>query len=329
MILILKTLIGSCGIALFGIIFGLLYKGIDRKLHAHMQMRVGPPITQPFKDVRKLFLKDSLVPENAVGWVFNLMPILSLASVITILLYIPLGSEPILSTKGDMILILYLLMLPAICLIIGGFASSSPYATVGAQREMVAMISYEFPLAVTIIGIVWRLNKLYPMAEAFSLDVMSSNPLWNDVGVFGILGLVVLLGVLLIVTPLELSKIPFDVPEAETEIAGGLLVEYSGKNLGMFYMADAVKTIVMASIVVALFFPYGLSQYFELSQYLNYVIDFVFFLIKAFAVILVSVTVVRTSFARLKIDQIARMFWVQVTLISLIGLVLLYLDVVL
>ena len=329
MIVLVKALLGACGVALIGIFFGLLYKGIDRKLHAHMQMRVGPPITQPFKDVRKLLLKDNLVPENAVGWIFNLMPLIALASVITILLYVPLGFEPILSTKGDLILVIYLLMLPAISLIIGGFASSSPYATVGAQREMVSMISYEFPLAVTIIAMVWRASDISPMGEAFNLGFIANNPLWNEVGVFGFLGLLVLLGVLLAVTPLELSKIPFDVPEAETEIAGGLLVEYSGKNLGMFYLADAVKAIAMAAIVVALFFPYGISGYFELPEYAAYVLDFTFFLVKTLVVLIGAVTIVRTSFARLKIDQLAYMFWVPVTLTSIIGLILLYLDTVL
>ena len=328
MILVLKSVIGACLVAFIGIVFGLLYKGIDRKLHAHMQMRVGPPITQPFKDVRKLFLKENLVPENAVVWVFNLMPVISLVSVISILLYVPLGVDPVLSTRGDLILILYLLMLPAVCMILGGFASSSPYATVGAQREMVMMISYEFPLAVTIIAIVWRLSKIYSASNIFTLQFIAAHPLWNNVGVFGVIGLVILLAVLLIVTPMELSKIPFDVPEAETEIAGGLLAEYSGKNLGMFYISDAVKTVVMASIVVALFFPYSISQYFSFPQYVDYGIDFAFFLFKAFAVIFVSVTVVRTSFARLKIDQIAHMLWVPVTITSIIGLLLLYLDTV-
>ncbi len=328
-ILIAKSILGALGVAALGIIVGLLYKGIDRKLHARMQMRVGPPITQPFRDVRKLMLKDNLVPENAVDWVFNLMPIVSLVSVTTVLLYLPLGVEPILSTKGDLILILYLLMFPAICLILGGFASSSPYATVGAQREMVVMISYEFPLAVTVIGMVWRLSELYPGENVFSMAFIANNPLWNDVGVFGFIGLLILLGVLLVVTPIELSKIPFDVPEAETEIAGGLLVEYTGKNLGMFYIADAVKMIAMGSVVVALFFPYGISQYLALSQYAGYVVDFLFYLVKTFAVILVAVTVVRTSFARLKIDQVANIFWLPVTLTAIIGLVLLYLDTVL
>ena len=326
---ILRSVLGPFVVAFIGIFFGLLYKGVDRILHARMQKRVGPPVTQPFLDVRKLLIKENLVPENAVDWLFNLMPVLSLVSVTSILLYIPLGFEPLLSTKGDLILILYLLMLPAICLMVGAFASSSPYATVGAQREMVMMISYEFPLAVTIISMVWRLSKVHAASNLFTLEYISTHPLWGEVGVFGAIGLVILLVVLLTVIPVELSRVPFDVPEAESEIAGGLLAEYSGKNLAMFYMSDAVKAIVMAGLVVALFFPYTISQYFGWPLYLEYIIDFAFFLVKTFIIVFVSVTVVRTAFARYKIDQVTYVFWVPVTVASLIGLLLLYLDVIL
>ncbi|MBU7009549.1 MAG: NADH-quinone oxidoreductase subunit H [Theionarchaea archaeon] len=326
---ILRSVLGPFVVAFIGIFFGLLYKGVDRILHARMQKRVGPPVTQPFLDVRKLLIKENLVPENAVDWLFNLMPVLSLVSVTSILLYIPLGFEPLLSTKGDLILILYLLMLPAICLMVGAFASSSPYATVGAQREMVMMISYEFPLAVTIISMVWRLSKVHAASNLFTLEYISTHPLWGEVGVFGAIGLVILLVVLLTVIPVELSRVPFDIPEAESEIAGGLLAEYSGKNLAMFYMSDAVKAIVMAGLVVALFFPYTISQYFGWPLYLEYIIDFAFFLVKTFIIVFVSVTVVRTAFARYKIDQVTYVFWVPVTVASLIGLLLLYLDVIL
>jgi formate hydrogenlyase subunit 4 len=326
---IFRSVLGPFVVVFVGIFFGLLYKGIDRILHARMQKRVGPPVMQPFFDVKKLLIKENLVPENAVDWLFNLMPVLSLVSVISILLYIPLGSEPILSTKGDLILILYLLMLPAICLMVGAFASSSPYATVGAQREMVMMISYEFPLAVTIIAMVWRLSKVYAAPHLFTLEFISTHPLWGEVGVFGAIGLAILLIVLLTVIPIELSRVPFDVPEADSEIAGGLLAEYSGKNLAMFYMSDAVKAVVMAGLVVALFFPYSISGLFGSPPYITYVIDFAFFLLKTFVVLFISVTLVRTAFARYKIDQVTYVFWVPVTVTAVMGLVLLYFDVIL
>jgi formate hydrogenlyase subunit 4 len=89
--LILTIILGTVGLALFGIVFGLLYKGIDRKISAHMQGRIGPPIRQPFRDVVKLFTKENIVPENAIPWVFHLAPIAGLVATITILLYIPIG----------------------------------------------------------------------------------------------------------------------------------------------------------------------------------------------------------------------------------------------
>jgi len=323
---VIKAIFGIMGIAVFAIIFGLICKGIDRKLAAHMQARVGPPIRQPFWDVIKLFSKENIVPEHAVRWLFNLAPVIALASSITILLYLPIGSfGPILSTEGDLILILYLLMIPSLAMVLGGFSSSSPYATVGAQREMVLMMSYEFPLAITIISIVWRLKEAN-IQNPFSLSSIASYPVWNNVGILGILGLLLLLIILIIVTPGELSKIPFDAPEAETEIAGGLLVEYSGRNLGMFYLSDAVKTIAMATIIVALFFPYNLSPILNLSGYVAYVIDFLFYLLKIFLVVLFSVTLIRVGVARLKIDQIVSTYWITLTLISLIGLVLVMFD---
>ena len=321
-----KAVFGAIGIAIFAILFGLLYKGIDRKLAAHMQARVGPPIRQPFWDVIKLFSKENIVPEQAIGWLFNLAPVIALASSITIMLYLPIGSfGPILSTEGDLILILYLLMIPSLAMVLGGFASSSPYATVGAQREMVLMMSYEFPLAIAIISIVWRLNEAN-VQNPFSLYSIVSHPIWNNVGILGMIGLILLLITLLIVTPGELSKIPFDVPEAETEIAGGLLVEYSGRNLGMFYLADAVKTVAIATIIVTLFFPYNLSPILNLSGYVAHITDFLFYLLKVFLVILFSVTLIRVGVARLKIDQVVSTYWITLTLIGLIGLVLVMFD---
>jgi len=328
---ILRIIIGTIGVAIFSIIFGLLYKGIDRKISAHMQGRIGPPIIQPFRDVRKLFTKENIVPENAIPWIFNLIPLLGLVATITILIYLPIGGfPPIISWAGDLILILYLLIFPSLALVIGGFSSGSPYAIVGAQREMATMIAYEFPLAIIIISLAWKLTQV-GSENVFALTTIANNPIWNNVtGPLGFIGFAILLFVLIIVTPAELSKIPFDAPEAETEIAGGLLVEYSGRNLAMFYLTDAVKTVVMASIIIALFIPYNLSSLsmlgLESGSYLAYAVDIIFYLVKLFLVILFSVTVIRVAIARLKIDQIVYTYWIPLTLLSLVGLILIMWD---
>jgi len=329
MMLILRLLILPVILAVFSIFMGLIYKGVDRKLAAHMQARIGPPLRQPFRDVRKLFIKENIVPENAVAWIYNLTPVLSLTAAVSILLYIPIGSITILSGYGDLILILYLLMIPALGMIAGGFASGSPYATVGAQREMVMLMSYEFPLAITVISIVWKLSTTYVLTDAFSLTTLAKYPVWEAVGPVGFIGLAILLLTLLVVTPAELSKIPFDAPEAETEIAGGLLAEYSGRNLAMFYLSDAVKTVAMAGIVVALFFPYNISVFFNLPTTIGIIVDILFFLLKVLIIITVCVTFVRVAAARLKIDQVAYTYFIQLTLFGLIGLVLIVLDTIL
>jgi len=310
-----------------GTLLGFIYKGLDRKLAAQMQGRIGPPLRQPFFDVIKLMVKENVVPEHAVAWIYNLMPLISLAATATILFYLPLGGfAPLLAGYGDLILILYLLAVPSLAMVLGGFAAGSPYATVGAQREMVMMMAYEFPLAVTFLALAWRLSVLLPGQQVFSLSVIAANPLWGVVGPLGIVGLILLFLSLLVVTPAELAKIPFDIPEAETEIGGGIMAEYSGRNFAMFYIADAIKMVVIGSLTVALFFPYGLANVLGLAGFWGGLIDVLFYLVKVFAVIFVAVIVVRVAFARLKIGQAARLFWLPVTGISLLGMLLLTID---
>jgi len=329
LILLLLKIIEAIIIAFLGVVIGLFYKGIDRKLAARMQARVGPPLRQPFIDFFKLMIKENIVPENAVPWIFNGVPIMTLVSSISILFYLPISNiSPLLSGYGDIILIIYLLTLPAVGMVVGGFVSGSPYANIGAQREMVMMMSYELPLVTTVVALGWKLSKVYPQLNVFSLAIINAHPIWGLVGPLGFVGAILLLITLAIVTPGELSKIPFDVPEAETELAGGLLVEYSGRNLAIFSLADAVKTIVMTSLTVVLFFPYNLSPLFALSGVFALIIDLLFFLVKLLLAMFMEVTFIRVAVARLKIDQVSYAYWVPLSLIGLLGLALIALDTI-
>jgi len=329
LVLLLLKIIGAIIIAFLGVVIGLFYKGIDRKLAARMQARVGPPLRQPFLDFFKLMIKENIVPENAVPWIFNGVPIMTLVSSISILFYLPISNiSPLLSGYGDIILIIYLLTLPAVGMVVGGFVSGSPYANIGAQREMVMMMSYELPLVTTVVALGWKLSQVYPQLNVFSLAIINAHPIWGLVGPLGFVGAILLLITLAIVTPGELSKIPFDVPEAETELAGGLLVEYSGRNLAIFSLADAVKTIVMTSLTVVLFFPYNLSPLFALSGVFALIIDLLFFLVKLLLAMFMEVTFIRVVVARLKIDQVSYAYWVPLSLIGLLGLALIALDTI-
>ena len=320
-------IIGALIISAIAIFVGLLYKGVDRKLAAMMQSRVGPPIRQQFLDFFKLMVKENIVPENAVPWVFNGAPVLALVSTITILYYIPFASMPaLLGDSGDLVLIAYLLTIPAIALVIGGFSSGSTYASIGAQREMVMMMSYELPLVTIIIALGWRLNLANPGLNVFSLEVLSANPIWGIVGPLGFIGALFLFFTLAIVTPAELSIVPFDIPEAETELAGGILVEYSGRNLALFELAYAVKMIVMAALTVVLFFPYNIAHLFNLNGLLANAIDSLFFLIKLFVVIFFEATYIRVAVARLKINQASVAYLVFLSAIGLMGLLFIAID---
>ncbi len=151
-------------------------------------------------------------------------------------------------------------------MVAGGLASGSPYATVGSQREMVTMIAYELPLAIAIIAIAWRLNAA-GVADPFSLVTLAQTPpVWSVVGIPGMIGMLLLMIAIAWVTPAELSRVPCDTPEAETELCGGILVEYSGRNLALFTLSGAVKTVAMATLAVVLFLPWNLTWFVPPSQ---------------------------------------------------------------
>ncbi|MCQ2356966.1 MAG: NADH-quinone oxidoreductase subunit H [Methanocorpusculum sp.] len=320
---------GTIVLAVLAIAFGLILAGIDRRVVARMQARVGPPLLQPVTDVRKLLAKQSIVPANAIPWLFNAMPIVALASAIAILLYLPFGSAaPVLGEFGDVILVLYLLIIPSLALVVGGFASGSPYATVGAQREMVSMIAYELPLAIAVMAVAWRLMAA-GVAEPFSMLTLMQTPVWSVVGPLGILALLILLVMMAWVTPGELSKIPFDSPEAETELAGGILVEYSGRNLGLFTLSQAVKTVAMSAFGIILLLPWNLSPFLGLTGAAAGVADLVFFVLKVLFVVIVSVTVVRTMMARFRITQVVGLYWLVLGGLGAVAIILMMADAVL
>jgi formate hydrogenlyase subunit 4 len=223
---------------------------------------------------------------------------------------------------------MYLLTVPALALVAGGFASGSPYAPIGAQREMVTMIAYEFPLAIVVVTVAWKIAAA-GIALPFTLASIQANPVWGLVGPLGMTGFLILLVILLIVTPAELSRIPFDTPEAETELAGGILVEYSGKNLALFSLAQGVKTVAMSALIVAIFFPYSLAAVAGLAGIAGVVLDILWFIALITLVSFVAVSVIRVSMARFRINQVVSVYWVYLAVAGLVGLILVMGDHVL
>jgi NADH:ubiquinone oxidoreductase subunit H len=154
-------------------------------------------------------------------------------------------------------------------------------------------------------------------------------PIWSLVGPLGVIGSLILLLTLVVATSGKGAKVPFDVAEAETEIAGGILVEYSGRNLCLFYIADIIKAFAMSALVVALFIPYNLSPLVGIGVPVAAgIVDGLFFLVKVFAVMFISISLIRAAMARFKISQASWIYIIGLTLISLVGLILIAVDLI-
>jgi len=321
-----------------GTIIGLLFKGIDRKLAAWFQSRIGPPVIQPFYDMRKLMMKETIVPENSVKWIFKTAPLLALSGSALLLAYVCVPYLSLLAGiktdyihAGDLILIIYLIMIPSVAIIAGGFASGSSYTAVGSQREMVILMSIELPLAVTAIALAWRMSNIAPGEPAFSITTIALNPIWQNLGPLGIMGGIMLFLTILVIIPAEVTKVPFDQGEAETEIAEGLLAEYSGMYLCFYQISLALKILAINSLAVILFFPHGIemltgNHITVNGQDLTFIADIFLFLLKILLLFILSVTMIRVAMARFKISQVARLFIITLTLISLSGYLMIYLD---
>jgi formate hydrogenlyase subunit 4 len=328
MILLLSKVVA--GISLMGLvpILALFADGVDRRVNARMQRRIGPPLLQPFYDIAKLFAKECIVPRTAIPGIFNGGPLVALALSLMIFLYMPMGVlPPVLASEGDLILILYLFAAAATAMALGAFAGGSPYANLGAQREIVLMMSFEFPLALAVCSLAWYVLRGGIPGDPFSLETYAAFPLYGRTGWAGNVGLFSLFLVLLAVAPAESGKAPMDMPEAKTEILEGLIVEYSGRNLALLKLVFALRTTAVSALIVCLFLSGSLGRAVGLNGVALFGVDLVLFWMKVLLVQVFGITLIRTAFGRLRTAQAAIFYWIPVGGLSLAGMALLALDV--
>jgi len=297
---------------LFVSVIGVLMTGIDRKLVARMQKRVGPPITQGFYDFFKLMGKETIIPEAANKPAFLAAPIIGFVSLVVMVLFIPMFGFSVFSGTADVIVMIYLLTIPGVALIIGGSASGNPYAGVGASREMVTMIGYELPLILSVLAVC---RKVGGASLVFSLNDIVGWQAANGCGLFHWALIPAALAFLLVI-PGEVGTQPFDVAEAETEICEGPLVEYSGAPLAMFKLNTALKMFIMPALFVALFLG-GISTGIV-------VLDVVIFVLLTGLISFLSMTVPHAISARFKVEGLFKFYWTIVAALALVSLVLVW-----
>ncbi|NMC63237.1 MAG: NADH-quinone oxidoreductase subunit H [SAR324 cluster bacterium] len=286
---------------LFLMFAGFLVEFVDRKLYARFQNRQGPPWYQPAADFIKLSSKEEIIPENASPTMFKLMPIVAIAAVVTPFFCIPLhNSTALMSFRGDLIVIMYLLTIPTVTFFLGGWHSTSLFATIGSVRALTQLFAYEVPLflallAPAILAKTWSVSEI---AQFFNSSPWYF-PLFN-IGAF-MVAIIAIQG--------KLERVPFDIPEAETEIVGGAFTEYNGRLLALFRMAIDIEFVVVASLLAAIFLPWTPKNMPFLA--------FGVYILKVFAIICVS-ALIRSVMARIRIEQMVAICWKYVAPIALV-----------
>jgi NADH-quinone oxidoreductase subunit H len=289
---------------LFLSFFSLWAEYFDRKIHARLQNRIGPPWFQPTADFIKLIAKTDVVPTAANAGFFKLAPLLALTATVTAFMYIPIwGTSALYSFSGDIVVILYLLTIPTLCFFIGGWYSTSLFCRIGAVRTVTQLFAYEVPLLMgmlspAILANTWSLSEM-----TYFYNQHPSYVLFNLLG----------FGVSLVAVHGKLEKTPFDIPEAETEIVAGGFTEYSGRLLAFLRLTLDIEMIVGAALLAAVFLPFGLG--------LGPVVGFLLFLLKVLFLIAIF-ALARTVFARLRIDQMIDFCWKYLVPVALLQLLI-------
>lgn len=286
-------------------VIGLLASWIDRKVTARVQYRVGPPLLQPLIDIIKLLGKETLVPKGSSRTTFLLAPVIGLASVI--LVSTLLWMNNIWTDKtflGDLIVVLYLLTIPSICIIVGGFASRNPLASLGASREMKLILSYELPFVLAVLVPVIKSNFSLRLGEIVAVQAQNGVILGSLSGILAFI-------VLIMCMQAKLALVPFDIPEAETEIIGGPLIEYSGTGLAIYRLTKNMLLFVLPFFLMILLMGGlrfdGIHLLFGILKYVG---------------VVALITVIRNTNPRVRIDQAMRFFWGPMTLLAAVAVVL-------
>ncbi|MBU1924238.1 MAG: NADH-quinone oxidoreductase subunit H [Candidatus Omnitrophica bacterium] len=285
---------------LFSACVGLIACWIDRKVTARIQWRVGPPWYQNFVDIVKLLGKETIVPAGA-KITFLLSPVLGLLS--TILVATILGVTvrlPLESFIGDLIVVLYLLIIPAISIIIGAFSSRNPLASIGASREMKLVLGYELPFILAITVIIIKSAGSIQIGSILNHQINFGSNLASFSGMLAFL-------VAIICMQAKLGFAPFDMSESEQEIMGGVFIEYSGLPLAIFKLTKAILLYTMPLLLIILFWAKNLTILASIGKYIA---------------ILVIIILIKNTNPRLRIDQAIRFFWGPVTSLAIIAIAL-------
>jgi NAD(P)H-quinone oxidoreductase subunit 1 len=308
---------------------------LERKISASAQQRIGPEYVGPLgtfqaaADGLKLIFKEDVVPAKSDALLFTLGPVLVIVPVFVCYLIVPFGQNLIITDLGlGVFLWIALSSVQPIGLLMSGYSSNNKYALLGGLRAAAQSISYELPLALSVLAIVMMSNSLS------TIDIV------NQQSGYGILGWNVWrqpVGFIIfwISCLAECERLPFDLPEAEEELVAGYQTEYSGIKFGLFYIASYVNLILSALMVSVLYlggwgFPLplepiagllGVSEFNPIFQVIAASLGIVMTLFKAYLLIFLAI-LLRWTVPRVRIDQLLNLGWKFLLPVSLVNLLL-------
>jgi NADH-quinone oxidoreductase subunit H len=284
----------------------------ERKVLGAMQLRKGPNVvgpfglTQPLADGLKLFFKETIIPTDANKFVFLLAPALTFILALVAWAVIPFFEGGALTNINVGILYLFAISsLGVYGIIMAGWASNSKYAFLGSMRSAAQMVSYEVSIGFVLVAILLCVGSLnltdVVHAQSKVWFIVPHLPLFI---IFYVSGLA------------ETNRLPFDLPEGESELVAGYMVEYSAMTFALFFLGEYANMILMSGMITTLFLggwlaPFGLT----------FIPGFVWFLVKV-AAMLFGFLWVRATFPRYRYDQLMRLGWKVFLPFSLFWLVL-------
>jgi NADH-quinone oxidoreductase subunit H len=278
---------------LFTVVCGLVASWIVRKVSALVQHRIGPPLLQPLYDVIKLLGKETLIPEAAQKATFMVSPLVGFSAVLLLATMLwRISFVPCSPFVGDIIVAIYLMVIPSLALILGSSSSASPQASIGTAREMKLVVAYELPLVLAFLVVIIKTAGLVGADQQLSLAAIAQHA-----PVLSISGMIAFLSALLCVQA-KLGFVPFDMAEAETEIASGVYIEYSGALLAVWTLMRAVMLVALPLfLVVAFLGGFGAGVGGILAGVGKYVL------------VLVLIILIKNTNPRVRIDQAMKFFW--------------------
>jgi len=292
--------VGDFSSALFALLifpgFGFLcacalaFQWIDRWVTARLQGRIGPPWFQPLADFVKLMAKEDVLPIGAHEQACAALPMVSLAAVLTAALYVPVGGLATSAFEGDLIVVLFLLSIPALAYFLAGWLSVSVFSVVGGSRALLQYFAYEVPFLMAFAGPAmlsgsWSISRIATQ-QSQAVGMVLVQPVGFLLAFVGLIG--------------KLKRSPFDIPKAKSEIGAGPLTEFSGRKLALWHLSLHIKTVVGIFLLVDVFLS-GSFTGLAVPTALAFGVKVLFTLL--------ALSVAGVLYARLRIDQLASLGW--------------------